>query len=193
MAHRITRLQVIFLIIVFILVFSICKRFYCAWQIASKREPVVAMEPEKPFEVLEDVGKTPPSQSGVKDLAQIAKQQIAVSGEKIKIKRKNGFNVLLAADILRNAKNSYTLCDYENAIAYARRASDIANTLSPPKRGIYIVKKGDNLWNISKKQYKKGSNWYYIWKANKEKISDFDLIYSRQRIVIPDLYQQNQS
>lgn len=59
----------------------------------------------------------------------------------------------------------------------------------PPKpkaEKTYIVKRGDNLWNISKKYYGKGSEWRKIYNKNKKVIgSNPNLIYPGQKYVIP--------
>lgn len=49
----------------------------------------------------------------------------------------------------------------------------------------YTVKKGDCLWNISKKYYGKGSDYNKIFNANKDKIKNPSLIYPGQKFVIP--------
>lgn len=49
----------------------------------------------------------------------------------------------------------------------------------------YTVKKGDCLWNISKKYYGKGSDYTKIFNANKDKIKNPSLIYPGQKFVIP--------
>lgn len=49
----------------------------------------------------------------------------------------------------------------------------------------YTVKKGDCLWNISKKYYGKGSDYNKIYNANKDKIKNPSLIYPGQKFVIP--------
>jgi len=51
--------------------------------------------------------------------------------------------------------------------------------------GIYVVEKGDNLWNIAKRVGGRGAGWVKIWRANEEKIKDFDRIYPNQEIIIP--------
>ncbi|MDD5686407.1 MAG: LysM peptidoglycan-binding domain-containing protein [Elusimicrobia bacterium] len=188
MAYRLTRLQAIYLIIVFFIVFGICKKFYRSWQDSNSNRDVI-VEQQSPVEAKEDIEK-----ERLRKIEQNAKQQIAVCGEKIRLKRQQGVDVTPAVVVLKKAKNAYDLSDFENAIAYARESSNIVDALTltvlPP---VYVVKKGDNLWGISKKYYKKGSNWYNIWKTNKEKISDFDKIYRGQKIVIPNTSQKNQS
>ena len=51
---------------------------------------------------------------------------------------------------------------------------------------IYVVKKGDCLWNIAKTVYNKPLRWKVIYKANKKKIKDPNLIYPNQKLIIPD-------
>jgi nucleoid-associated protein YgaU len=52
---------------------------------------------------------------------------------------------------------------------------------------IYVVKKGDCLWNIAKAIYHKPLKWKAIYKANKKKIKDPNLIYPNQKLIIPDV------
>jgi nucleoid-associated protein YgaU len=42
--------------------------------------------------------------------------------------------------------------------------------------GTYVVRRGDNLWNIAKKSsiYGRGAGWVKIWRANEGKVPDFD-------------------
>lgn len=50
----------------------------------------------------------------------------------------------------------------------------------------YTVKKGDCLWNISKKYYGDATKWRRIYSANKKVIgANPDLIYPGQKLVIP--------
>jgi len=192
MAHRLTRLQAIFLTVVFFLVFSVCQRLYKQWS-STRIMPLPVQEMEIPAEIQESVDT-----GQLKNLEHKARQHIAVTGEKIKSNRKHGFDVSPAVIMLKNAKNAYDLSDFENALAYARESSNIVDALisknaaaSPVK--IYVVKRGDTLWNISKKHYKKGAKWYDVWKANKKTVPDFDRIYRGQKITIPGASRQNQS
>jgi nucleoid-associated protein YgaU len=52
---------------------------------------------------------------------------------------------------------------------------------------MYVVKKGDCLWNIAKAVYNKPLKWKAIYKANKKKIKDPNLIYPNQKLIIPDV------
>lgn len=49
----------------------------------------------------------------------------------------------------------------------------------------YTVQKGDNLWNISKKEYNNPTKWPNIFEANKDQIKDPNLIYPKQVLKIP--------
>jgi len=190
MAHRLTRLQAIFLTIVFFIVFGVCQKLYKQWS-STRRVQVTEQIQEPTTEIQESVDT-----DRLKKLEQKVRQLIAVTGEKIKLKKKDGFDISSAVIMLKNAKNSYDLSDFENAIVYARESSNIIDTLkkvSSPNVKVYIIKKGDTLWGISKKYYKKGSKWYDIWKANKERIPDFDKVYRGQKIIIPNSYPQNRT
>lgn len=58
-----------------------------------------------------------------------------------------------------------------------------------PKEIMYTVIKGDYLWKIAKKKehYGNGFAWPVIYKANRDKIKDPDLIYPKQVFKIPNL------
>ncbi len=53
-------------------------------------------------------------------------------------------------------------------------------------KGTYVVKSGDNLWNIAKKYYGNGAKWPTIYSKNKSVVgSNPNLIYPGQKLVIP--------
>lgn len=53
----------------------------------------------------------------------------------------------------------------------------------PPSR--YTVARGDSLWRISDRHYSSGQKWGRIYRANRHRISDPDLIYPCQRFKVP--------
>ncbi len=57
--------------------------------------------------------------------------------------------------------------------------------IAPPK--YHTVVRGDNLWNIAKKEqyYNDPYMWPRIYRANKDKIKDPDLIYPKQVFTVP--------
>ena len=58
-------------------------------------------------------------------------------------------------------------------------------TSSAPAVKTYTVKSGDCLWNIAKKYYGNGARYSDIYSANKDKISNPNLIYPGQVLTIP--------
>jgi nucleoid-associated protein YgaU len=58
----------------------------------------------------------------------------------------------------------------------------------------YMVERGDNLWNIAKKEsvYDDPYMWPRIYRANKEQIKDPDLIYPKQTLTVPFGVAENQ-
>lgn len=54
-----------------------------------------------------------------------------------------------------------------------------------PKSKTYTVKVGDSLWAIAQKQLGKGSRWNEIYRSNKSKIKNPNLIYPGQVFVLP--------
>jgi nucleoid-associated protein YgaU len=50
---------------------------------------------------------------------------------------------------------------------------------------IYVVKRGDTLWDIARRHYNKGSRFEKIFKANEAKIADPDLIFPCQKFFLP--------
>ena len=58
-------------------------------------------------------------------------------------------------------------------------------TSSAPSVKTYTVKSGDCLWNIAKKYYGNGARYSDIYSANKDKISNPNLIYPGKVLTIP--------
>jgi nucleoid-associated protein YgaU len=55
----------------------------------------------------------------------------------------------------------------------------------PASSDTYVVAKGDSLSKISLQQYGTASLWRRIYEANRESITDPDLIYPGQQLLIP--------
>lgn len=49
----------------------------------------------------------------------------------------------------------------------------------------YTIQKGDSLWTISVRAYGDGYKWTEIWKANKKMISNPNLIFAGNKLVLP--------
>lgn len=61
------------------------------------------------------------------------------------------------------------------------------NSPEPKTNQSYTVVSGDCLWNLAKKYYGDGSKYTLIFEANKDKISNPNLIYPGQVLTIPAL------
>lgn len=71
----------------------------------------------------------------------------------------------------------------------------LANWVEEPTEINYTVVKGDHLWGIAKKpqHYGNGFAWPVIYKANRDKIKNPDLIYPNQSFTIPKLTEEEKS
>ena len=84
------------------------------------------------------------------------------------------------------------------ARAHAETAVDVAHQdvrdvepalVAPRARlSVYVVRRGDNLWNIAKRAdvYGRGVKWVKIWRANEKRVPDFDVLVSGQKLTIPE-------
>lgn len=70
-----------------------------------------------------------------------------------------------------------------------RRAACRRNSRHAGRRitlpGRYVVARGDNLWRISRRHYARGRHYRTIYRANRSRIDDPDLIYPGQRLRLP--------
>ena len=55
-----------------------------------------------------------------------------------------------------------------------------------PEPKIYVVKPGEWLWDIARKEYGTPIGWFRIYEANRAKIRNPELIYPGQQFVIPE-------
>lgn len=72
------------------------------------------------------------------------------------------------------------------ATAKAEVKKEVQRVDTQAKPKTYTVKSGDCLWNIAKKYYGNGSLYTKIYNANRDKISNPNLIYTGQVLTIPD-------
>lgn len=136
----------------------------------------------------------------------LAVQAVAVAGEYWKLAKKAGKDVSVGQETLRQAKEKLRQEDFEAARTMARnsidefKAAGPAKTARParparPSKRYYTVRSGDSLWKIAKmpRHYGRGAQWPVIWRANQNKIPDFDLIYPRQVLLIPKIKERTSS
>jgi len=74
----------------------------------------------------------------------------------------------------------------EEAAPTATPAEKPMETMAKPSSDTYLVVRGDSLWKISGKPdiYNNPYQWPMIYKANRDKIKDADLIYPGQELAI---------
>ena len=141
-------------------------------QTVQKAEPI----PQSESKLVKDV-----------NFQHVARQTIAIAGEEMKIAKRNYLDISTGQATLRHAKQLFAQASFTRAIQEAK--ASINEFKQAPLRMVtsYRVKRGDCLWNISKRKdvYGKGAKWVVIWRANEEKIPDFDLIYSNQVFTVP--------
>ncbi len=75
----------------------------------------------------------------------------------------------------------------KRVLAYRRRSHPCRKWSARRIRlpGKYVVRKGDSLWRISRRHYRRGHKYWRIYRANLGKIRNPDLIYPCQRFYIP--------
>lgn len=90
--------------------------------------------------------------------------------------------IQLANEARRQAENALRQAEAEKA----RLASEAAATPAAGADTSYTVSRGDSLWHISGKSSVYGNpyQWPLIYKANRSKIKDADLIYPGQQLTI---------
>jgi competence protein ComGC len=73
--------------------------------------------------------------------------------------------------------------------------SSLDSWVEEPQEWNYTVVKGDCLWNIAKKDqyYGNGFAWPKIYKANRDKIKNPDLIFPKQEFTIPKLTDEEKA
>ncbi|MCX5776704.1 MAG: hypothetical protein NTX32_03635 [Candidatus Firestonebacteria bacterium] len=92
---------------------------------------------------------------------------------------------------LKKAISAFSNKDYIKAVDYAAKASDDAKAARAAGvaaiTGKYMVKGGDNLWNIAKdvKVLDNPFLWPLIYKTNREKIKNPELIFPAQEFELP--------
>ena len=101
---------------------------------------------------------------------------------------KEGFDVKVSVN-LKQFKDYGTklveVIDEETVSVEETRSTE--NSPEPTENQSYTVKSGDSLWNIAKKFYGDGSKYTAIYNANKDKITNPNLIYPGQVLTIPSL------
>lgn len=92
----------------------------------------------------------------------------------------NGFIFSINLQEVRIAKTSVVRKKKKTGGTKGRKPSKVSKS----KKRYYVVRRGDNLWNIAKKYYGK-PDYRTIYRANASKIKNVNLIYPGQKFLIP--------
>jgi len=92
---------------------------------------------------------------------------------------------------LINAKAAADSCDTNKAVIENNRAQDTLGISNASQLRQYTVIRGDNLWNISKRELRNPYIWPVIYWGNKAQIKDPDLIFPGQAFGINNSYSTN--
>lgn len=95
---------------------------------------------------------------------------------------KNGLDVSVDVNLKQWRNYSTKVAVIEKTSVSVETERDASNA---PSTKTYTVVAGDCLWAIARRFYGRGSDWAKIYDANKDKISNPNLIYPGQVFVIP--------
>ena len=114
---------------------------------------------------------------------------ITVSMESYTIKEQanEGFDLIVSIKLKQYKTYGTKIVKVSDNKANVTDQRPTTNSPAPKKNTTYTVKKGDCLWNIAKAIYGDGSKYTKIYEANKDKITNPNLIYVGQVLTIPSI------
>ena len=112
---------------------------------------------------------------------------MTVSMENYTVKEsvKEGFDLTVSIKLKQYRPYGTKIVKVSNNKASVTTQRQTTNSPAPKQETTYTVKSGDCLWNIAKSIYGDGSKYTKIYEANKDKITNANLIYSGQVLIIP--------
>jgi nucleoid-associated protein YgaU len=121
----------------------------------------------------------------------------------LKFANESGADVARVKIVLVNAQGAeLDSTEYPLKLAVAKPVENASGTLDPSKStdaaakveppvvaktsGIHVrVRRGDSLWRIAKRHYGDGRKWTKIYRANRRKLKDPDVILVGRRLYLP--------
>ena len=121
--------------------------------------------------------------------------KVALEDYTIKEDAKQGLDVVVSIALKQYKDYGTKLCNItivdSKPTATVEKTRETTNSPKPTTTTSYTVVKGDTLWGIAKKYYGDGSKYKAIYEANKDKISNPNLIYVGQILTIPSFESAN--
>ena len=84
-----------------------------------------------------------------------------------------------------SSKGDYSLKHIKQIGALSLTAALALSLAGPASAASYTVQKGDSLWKIAQEQLGSGARWDEIYEANRDTVSDPNLIFIGQILAIP--------
>lgn len=117
------------------------------------------------------------------------KSQKVIASARVPFRREAGDNISAVAPSLKAHKAANQTPDNAQVPANAPMQASEVTSQTPALEhvaGSVIIRKGDNLWTISKRTYGKGTRYTTIYLANRDQIRNPDLIWPGQVFTMPD-------
>lgn len=118
------------------------------------------------------------------------RKQVSDLSNKINTRSGSKEDLVAQLEALKQNDNSALPEFFDKVHNQLQRALD--SWVEAPKEVMYTVVKGDHLWGIARKKehYGNGFAWPVIYKANRDKIKNPDLIFPKQEFQIPNLTEE---
>lgn len=135
---------------------------------------------KRPFQFI--VTRTTPGGAGLFD----TNMKVSLEEYQIKEDAKEGLDLVVSIDLKQYRDYSVKTCQISSDSVKLQTNRDAGAGQPDTSNGqTYTVQKGDCLWEIAKKYYGNGSDYQKIFGANRDQITNPNLIYPGQVLTIP--------